>query len=550
MPSRLRKKLILAVHGVGQQVPGETVGLLAAALPTFPGANITAATHLFLESRGDADIPDDIDDASPATAGPPRLFECRTLRRQTPVTDELFAEVYWADVSANVRTTFQTVLALFQVILGLGHLVRESAEHTYRNTAFLKNLANAGVWLLHGPIAAINVLVLITAVMVASIELTGFERMVKSRSSMFLWPVIYAFVIIVISAVMHQAVRRYLIQHFFKWMMIAAALMAALAVVSHRDVVQEAPTVLWSTTEQVFASKTAVGDGDDLAGPEFREVPYTIADFGSWVRTSICSWADGEEKSQSGTTREGSRPAEPARRSDAGSTSGPPGQTARPSVGTDLGGSARDAEAACLREISGIHLLNAVLIMLQWVAWLVLLFLTNLLLLCHFIRRTQWVDRGFRPIPALAPVALSAMMMFWLLILSCIWAVAIFFYPEFGGHKTLFVSAFHPVYVNWIVLAVVSVLAIWLTFGPDLSHTRRMPPDRYFRERRGPPRAPPRMIVHDCVAVAVMTCPVLLFLVMGGLTVLSQEGSFLDVAWIQRLDGASRDNFDKLFLSA
>lgn len=517
MPARRKKKLILVVHGVGQLEPGETLGLLASGLEEAPGTETTAATHQVLEDTQFSHRPG------------PDLFACHTLRRKTEDTDDLFAEVYWADVAVMGIGFVQILLDLFQVILGLGHLVRESADHVYARKPMLRQMAAISVWLMHGPLAAINSVVLITAFVAMFMELSGYTHILTHDSTRFLWPTVLGLGIIVTAGIFYLRTGRYLIRHFFLSMIAISFGLIAFTQIMHGDLEAEEP-LTFGMLEQAIAA-TAPTKGSTIQTPDTAievpplmiEVPVTLALIGDWSRGLICDWVvvQSKSKSESAKTK---------------------GATSKSEI--------TDQRTHCVKRLDGIYALSMFLVLAQWLIWLVLLSVTSVLLFGHFFWHLQVRARGYHAPPSLAPVALSAMMMFWLLILSCIWAVMIFIYPDFGGHRALFISAFHPVYVNWLILILVLLVAIWCSFGPELLHARKIPPERYFNEKTGAPRAPPRMIVADPIALVIMACPPLLLIVMTVLTLRTVDGSIMNATMIDEIDQLSRQYFDELFLSA
>ncbi|MEM7507576.1 MAG: hypothetical protein AAF415_12605 [Pseudomonadota bacterium] len=518
VPARRKKKLILVVHGVGQLEPGETLGLLASGLEEAPGTETTAATHQVLEGTRFSHRKG------------PDLFACHTLRRKTEKSDDLFAEVYWADVAVMGIGFVQILLDLFQVILGLGHLVRESADHVYARKPMLHMTASIAVWLMHGPLAAINSVVLITAFVAMFMELSGYSHILTHDSTRFFWPTVLGFGLMFIAGFFYLRTGRYLIKHFFRSMVAISIALIAFTQILHRDLGSEDPLTFGVLEREVAATAPTKSDAPQTPDTAFfvpaltEQIPVTLALIGDWSRGLICDWVVVQSKSKS----EGAKT-----RSEDG---------AKVEI--------TDQRTHCVKRLVGIYALSMFLVLAQWLIWLVLLSVTTVLLFGHFFWHLQVRARGYHAPPSLAPVALSAMMMFWLLILSCIWAVMIFLYPDFGGHRALFISAFHPVYVNWLILILVLLVATWCSFGPELLHARKIPPERYFNEKTGAPRSPPRMIVADPIAMVIMACPPLLLIVMMILTLRTVDGSIMNATMIDEVDQLSREYFDELFLSA
>ncbi|MEM7440519.1 MAG: hypothetical protein AAF393_13040 [Pseudomonadota bacterium] len=138
-------RLVLVVHGIGEQMPGETVDLLVGGLTGDRPCHVEPQTRHLHEMKtrwsksGDAD-----------------LFPCdiRSVKDGNRRTD--FAEVYWGDLSRGFDGRLRGIIALFTLIMSLGHIIRENRNE--KNTQSLRSLLARGfVSMLHGPIIAINI---------------------------------------------------------------------------------------------------------------------------------------------------------------------------------------------------------------------------------------------------------------------------------------------------------------------------------------------------------------------------------------------------------
>ncbi|MEM9043139.1 MAG: hypothetical protein AAGC81_00480 [Pseudomonadota bacterium] len=503
MSSSVIRRLILVVHGVGQQTPGETVNLVAACLKTPPKTEVWTAALTMVEEPP-KEQQERLDQLSRTNGGRtntiPDVFPCHIFHRTTQSSDEVYAEVYWADVAKTSHKLLGILLQLFQVILGLAHLVRESAQQCYRSDWLSRNLALAGVWIMHGPIAAINSIILILAFAGMALEVGGYTHIVDEPGRRFRWVILLGAVLGFFSVYLYSKTGRYLMRHLFLWMLITSCLSVALAIVWHKqDVSGEAP-VFFTYSEVVEVTEVGY---DGITGVTYseREFDYTSEDLAVWIEDWVCDWAG--------------------------------------SVKVD-----------CWQGISGVYSIAGGLIALQWAIWLVLLWGAVLLLLCHVIKLVQSHLRyGVLPPPSIAPAALSGMMMTWLFALSCIWAVSIFLYPDFGGHRALFVSAFHTVYVNWIVLGVAGSLAAWLVLVRLPSFTHARVSFTYFDREGRVRRHPPRMILARSISATMMAGSALLFVAMVLFTLVSVEGSIFDTERLNKIDQWTRYYLDELFMS-
>ena len=503
MSTSTTKRLILVVHGVGEQTPGETVGLVAACLKTPPESEVWTAGLTMVEepTKPQQDRLDSLGVIEREKARAiSEVFPCHIFHRTTPNANEVYAEVFWADVAKTSHKFVGILLQLFQVILGLGHLVRESATQCYERDWLSRNLALAGVWIMHGPIAAINSVILILAFAGMALEIGGYSYVVDEEDLRFRWVILFGAALGFFAAYLYRSTDRYLMRHLFLWMMIASCLTVALSIIWHKeDVTGQAP-VFFTYSAPIEITEIDYG-GETYAAIEMREVAYTADDLAIWVEDWVCDWA-GSDKVE------------------------------------------------CWQGVIGVYAIAGALIALQWGLWLVLLWGAVLLLFCHSTRWVQsYMRRGKPPVPSLAPVALSGMMMTWLFALSCIWAVSIFFYPDFGGDRAVFVSAFHTVYVNWLILGVAGALAAWLVLVrlPSFTHARISM--TYFGPDGKVNRHPPRMILANPIAMTMMAGSGLLFVAMVLFTLVQVEGSVFDTEALHSVDQWTRRYLDELFIS-
>lgn len=166
------RHLILAVHGIGEQKPGDTVDAIVGA---------AATDHIIRDENGDIstrqsngpvdvqrdliELPETDFDGNPRKA---RLFPVH-LRRVRPArpgnsTDEaLFAEVFWADKSPAPNGFFWTAFDLLKVILGLGYIGMDNVENTRTRASVV--LFHAFTWAFYGLVAPLNAILLIGAVL-------------------------------------------------------------------------------------------------------------------------------------------------------------------------------------------------------------------------------------------------------------------------------------------------------------------------------------------------------------------------------------------------
>lgn len=158
--------IVMVVHGIGEQQPGETIDRLTGAATHRLGLHgkVSGHTELLVE-------PDHEDGTPSERRRQMRLFPC-AIRRVTipgnvpapnrPNSEQeiLAAEVYWADLSSASQGVLPIAQDLLHTVLALGYLALDNVEYASRNSAIAKWLVNAFVVLFHGLIAPANALML------------------------------------------------------------------------------------------------------------------------------------------------------------------------------------------------------------------------------------------------------------------------------------------------------------------------------------------------------------------------------------------------------
>lgn len=144
-----KKRLMLVVHGLGEQGAGKTLDDLAGGLWGDQNSIHVESDIRQLQEQEHAD------QRRLAT------FPCHVRRyatlddRNNPHTT--FAEVYWADLSEADKGAISIFYGLIKTILGLGHIVRASAKQYFGAGSVAGKIANFVPYMMHGPVAAVNV---------------------------------------------------------------------------------------------------------------------------------------------------------------------------------------------------------------------------------------------------------------------------------------------------------------------------------------------------------------------------------------------------------
>lgn len=163
--------LVLVVHGVGEQKPGETVDqVLGGALAEHErlgngrlevtGGVLPLPEESFPEVRQRS--AEDGRDHRQSQIFPVHYRRIRCAGgKDAPQT--VLAEVYWADKSPAPRGAMRTVLDFLRVLLGIGYLAMDNAENTRGRASFVT--VHGFTWTFFGGIAPLNALMLIGALL-------------------------------------------------------------------------------------------------------------------------------------------------------------------------------------------------------------------------------------------------------------------------------------------------------------------------------------------------------------------------------------------------
>ncbi|MEX3014733.1 hypothetical protein [Gymnodinialimonas hymeniacidonis] len=154
--------LIVAVHGIGEQRPGETVNAIVGAATT----QFEKDDPLFLPVTIEGDVVDLADNRLQeqprnGTFFPSHLRTIKAAQAHTPEERAVFAEVFWADKSPAPHGAFWTIFDLLKIVLGLGYLAMENAESNRGRYSVW--LVRFFIWTFFCFVAPINATLLISA---------------------------------------------------------------------------------------------------------------------------------------------------------------------------------------------------------------------------------------------------------------------------------------------------------------------------------------------------------------------------------------------------
>jgi hypothetical protein len=232
------KELIVVVHGVGVKHAGVSADLLSTSLQNTPEEN-GALKREELSKKGLR--PHSSDDfhlrelAIYNREGLRQTFPARIRRyretdeeAQTDVGQErVIADFYWGDIAAIGTGLFGQLVALVKTILGLSHAIRENARDVFPTTRpadrWMRRIASGAALTIHGPIAAINA-VLIIGVLVA----WGMPSTIGSASGgAGLGPPLLGLIVMLGGALLLGRGEAFLTRHFSGWLLISGLVLLA-----------------------------------------------------------------------------------------------------------------------------------------------------------------------------------------------------------------------------------------------------------------------------------------------------------------------------------
>ncbi|MDB9707342.1 hypothetical protein OAA76_01990 [Planktotalea frisia] len=151
----MKKHVVFMVHGLGEQVPGDTVDeFVGAACKELELTGPVTNNTLNLVNA---------DETKEHILG---LFPSHQRRMNGPNEGEelVFAEVHWADISPAPSGVVATALDLLRLVLGMGYIALDNVQNNVvRENAWVQTMVPWFVWLFYAVIAPLNLFLLIGA---------------------------------------------------------------------------------------------------------------------------------------------------------------------------------------------------------------------------------------------------------------------------------------------------------------------------------------------------------------------------------------------------
>ncbi len=168
------RHLVLTVHGIGEQKPGETVDQVVGAATTWLDGRPKPPIEV---ERGMIELAETTFNSNSRNAKLYKVNLRKVTKPSVPSDEALFAEVYWADRSPAPKGAIKTILDLIWVVLALGYLAMDNVEQTHqrkniapdapngRNT-FAAQLVHLFTWIFFGAVATLNAYLLLGAAVI------------------------------------------------------------------------------------------------------------------------------------------------------------------------------------------------------------------------------------------------------------------------------------------------------------------------------------------------------------------------------------------------
>jgi hypothetical protein len=368
---RTKRQLVVVVHGVGVKEAGVSADLLATALEDVPDGHGDASLRSF---EGHTLRPHSSDDFHLRefeiynSGGKRQVFPARIRRYRNNdesgklVAERVVADFYWGDISNIASGIAGLFLGILKTILGLCHVVRESAWSVFPGDGFnwfIRKMANAAALTIHGPIAAINV-VLLAGVLIHAVIVGQFG-----------WPVLAAaWTTVAMTAICGILVARssdvYLTRWFAQWTAIVALVLALLLIfmpVAMSPIAPNPPPA--DAPAEVLAAFDAKG---------LETSPVVLNDAETALLTHVCAVPAAATSTVSGT---------------------------------------------CVHAYDQFYLQGLRILGIMGLAWMLVIVCNAVVAAAEVYR---WlIGRGDGP-PALASASIALMSMLWIILIAGIWA--------------------------------------------------------------------------------------------------------------------------------
>jgi len=220
----MARQLVVVVHGVGVKQAGVSSDLLAAGLQEDGMVPVASDDFHILEDEA-------YDDGNRRNP-----FPCRMRKFRNNGNERIVADFYWGDISNVGSGALGLIIGIIKTVFGIGHAIRENAIELYGAKSWLLAAADHHVRLIHGPIAAINLVMLVGVGInwftgyTAARNITGLSEFVGAYAG---------FVTVLLTAIFavwrYRSHRSFLGRHLWGWVLITCAVLFISEVANLRE---------------------------------------------------------------------------------------------------------------------------------------------------------------------------------------------------------------------------------------------------------------------------------------------------------------------------
>lgn len=207
----MTKQLIVVVHGVGVKEAGVSSDMLAVSLADIELKPISSDDFNLAE--------DNLYNVSDKR----QIYPCRVRKYSDERRTRVIADFYWGDIANSRKGIWGLWPSFFKVVMGLGHVIRENSYDLYRSSPLGRWITSQIVKNLHGPIVAIN-LVMLFGVLVAK----ALQLLIGEFGGGDLAPVVIGSLSIAIGWVLRARAQSYLERLLWCWVILTGFVVLAM----------------------------------------------------------------------------------------------------------------------------------------------------------------------------------------------------------------------------------------------------------------------------------------------------------------------------------
>lgn len=151
-------QLVVVVHGVGDPAPGQTLSKLA--------RSIAGQSHPLTETQQVLWLSEPTEKDDHVATYPSHVRNLRFTNAKIKLT-----EIFWGDISRVHHGVIGVIRGLFEILFGLRYISYVAADQPNRAAQYLKRLGLLATRMIHGPVLAVCLMLVVLTLAVAGTEL-------------------------------------------------------------------------------------------------------------------------------------------------------------------------------------------------------------------------------------------------------------------------------------------------------------------------------------------------------------------------------------------